>query len=48
MALDYFANFNPILGVNQYLIVQSQQWKHQNNVWNLSRVLNKDTRIINC
>ena len=27
-----------------YLLVWSQQWKHQNNVWNLFRVNNKDTR----
>ena len=26
-----------------YLIVQSQQWKHQNNVWNLFKVNKKDT-----
>ena len=27
-----------------YLLVQSQQWKHQNNMWNLFKVNNKDTR----
>ena len=26
------------------LLVQSQQGKHQNNVWNLFKVNNKDTR----
>ena len=26
------------------LLVQSQQWKHQNNVWNLFKVNNRDTR----
>ena len=29
---------------NQHLFVQSQQWKHQNNVWNLFKVSNKNTR----
>ena len=27
-----------------YLPVQSQQWKHQNIVWNFFSVKNKDTR----
>ena len=27
-----------------YFLVQSQQWKHHNNVWNLLKVYNKDTR----
>ena len=27
-----------------YLLAQSQQWKYQNNVWNLFKVNNKDTR----
>ena len=27
-----------------HLLVQSQHWKHQNNVWNLYKVNNKDTR----
>ena len=26
------------------VLVQSQQWKHQNNAWNLFKVNNKDTR----
>ena len=26
------------------ILVQSQQWKHQSNVWNLFKVNNKDTR----
>ena len=29
---------------NWYLIVQNQQWKHQNNVWNLFEANNKDIR----
>ena len=29
--------------LTQYLLVQSQLWKHQNNVWDLSRVNNEDT-----
>ena len=28
----------------RHLLVQSQQWKHQNNVWNLFKVNSKDTR----
>ena len=35
-----------------HLLVQSQQWKHQNNTGNLFKVNNKDTRMksyfINC
>ena len=27
-----------------YLLVQSQRWKHQSNVWNLIKFNNKDTR----
>ena len=27
-----------------HLLVQSQEWKHQSNVWNRSQVNNKDTR----
>ena len=23
---------------SRHLLIQSQQWKHQNNIWNLSRV----------
>ena len=30
---------------NRYLLVQSQQWKHQNNLWILFKVNNKDTKI---
>ena len=26
------------------LLVQSQQWKHYSNIWNLFKVINKDTR----
>ena len=29
---------------NRHLIVQCQQWEHQNNVWNLFKVNNKETR----
>ena len=29
-------------GINQRNFVQSQQWKHQNNVWNLFKANNKD------
>ena len=28
----------------RYLLVQSQKWKHQNKIWNLFKVTNKDTR----
>ena len=28
---------------NRYLLVQSQQWKHQSNLWNLFKVNNKAT-----
>ena len=34
----------PPLSLNWYFLVQCQQWKHQNNVWNLFKVNNKDTR----
>ena len=33
-----------ILQPNRHLLVPSQQWKHQTNVWNLFKVYNKDTR----
>ena len=29
---------------NWYLIAQNQQWKHQDNLWNLFKVSNEDTR----
>ena len=29
----------------RHLLIQSQQWKHQNNVWSLFKVNNKDTSI---
>ena len=29
---------------SRYLLVQSQQWKHQNYLWNLVKAKNKDTR----
>ena len=31
--------------LNRILVVQSQQWEHQNNVWSLFNVNNKYTRI---
>ena len=43
------ANFGYAFPTNPYpsrhLLVQSQQWKHQNNVWNLTKVNNKDTDV---
>ena len=30
---------------SRYLLVQSQQWRHQNNVRNLVKVKNKETRM---
>ena len=30
----------------RHLIVQSQQWKHQNDVWNLFKVTNKYNRTM--
>ena len=32
-------------GPGWHLLVQSQQRKHQNNVWNLLKVNNKDTMV---
>ena len=37
-----FENF--LKGPIQHLLVQSQQWKHQNNVPNMFKVNNKETR----
>ena len=31
---------------SRYLPVQSQQWKHQSNVWNLFKVNNKDANDV--
>ena len=31
---------------SRHLLVQSQQWRHQNNVWNLFQVNNKDNRTM--
>ena len=31
--------------LRRHLLVQSQKWKHQNNVWNLLKVSNKTTRM---
>ena len=35
---------NPRKILSWHLVVQIQQWKHQNNVWNLFKVNNKDSR----
>ena len=32
--------------LSRHLLVQNQQWKHQDNEWNLLKVNNKDTRKI--
>ena len=29
---------------NRHLLAQTQQWKHQNNLWNLIKVKNKNTK----
>ena len=29
----------------RHLLAQSQQWKHQNNVWNMLKARNKDTSM---
>ena len=31
--------------LSQPLLVQSQQWEHQNNVWSLFKIKNKDIRM---
>ena len=28
----------------RYILVQSQRWEHQNIVWNLLRIINKDIK----
>ena len=35
-----------VLVPSRYLLFESQQWKHENNVWNLFKAINKDTRMI--
>ena len=30
--------------LSRHLLVRSQQWKHENNVWNLFKVINKNIR----
>ena len=30
---------------SRYLLDQSQQWRHQNNVWNLFKVKNKGNKM---
>ena len=35
-----------VLVPSRYLLVESQQWKHENNLWNLFKAINKDTRMI--
>ena len=43
---DAFSGYrNIILEPSRHLLVQSQQWKHQNNVWNRFKVNIKDTRM---
>ena len=37
---DYFVTQLP----SRHLLVQGQQWKHKNNLWNLHKVNNKNTR----
>ena len=39
-----FENFLILQGPIQHLLVQSHQWKHQNNVWNIFKVDNKETK----
>ena len=36
--------FNLLTPPSRHLLAQSQQQKHQNNVWNLFKVNHKDTR----
>ena len=38
----FFAN-RFILMLRRHLLAHGQQWKHQNNVWNLFKVNNRDT-----
>ena len=35
-------NFNSSISPSRHILVQSQQWKHQSNVWNLFKVNDKD------
>ena len=35
-----------IMTPNRHLLLQSQQWKHRTNVWNLHKVNNKDIRRV--
>ena len=37
--------FRPSLP-SRYLLVKSQEWKHQDNVWNLFKISNKDFRDV--
>ena len=39
-----FRNTKKCLLLSQHLLVQSQQWKRHNNMWNLFKVNNKDIR----
>ena len=48
--LKWLSRIRLIFTLNAYLLswhlfVQHQQWKHQENVWNLLKVNNKDTRM---
>ena len=41
-----FVPVNSNLHTSHHLLVQSQQWKHQNSVWRLFKTNNKDTWIM--
>ena len=43
-SLEETSSRNFVHPLSRQLLVQSQQRKHQNNVWNLFKVNNKDTR----
>ena len=47
-ALKLWVFFNALKLLSQHLIVQSQQWKHKNRVWNIWKVNNKYTRMTSC
>ena len=42
---DWYCVFN-YFPVSQYLLIQIQQWKHHNKLWNLFRVTKIDNEII--
>ena len=43
--LDFFFNGTHIQHPSRYLLVQSQKWKHKNNMWSLFKVNYKDTQM---